>query len=443
MFQYWRDLARKHKRKVIISTGVVAASYFIGKYVASKIEEFQKRIKEENFAKEQVKRRFKQTQNDSYMTFLSLLPVLVEPIYEDLNVEEITGELRSRRSSRKISQSEDNTKSETGLSTVASEEFKVSTKTTQEEGESLQKKMIQNKSKSELWSALKTVSLTRFMTLFYCQSMLIIYLHLQLNILSRKSYYESAVKLASVRDADLIKSAGNSSNQGDENTLPEQAFLSFSWWFLNKGWLQLKNIIEDSVEDVFGEINPRQKLSIKEFASLINTCQQTIYKKLQSGEDLQNDSSDAIVNFLLPPHDKEFYLLQQTNSADFLADFNADITNTENLEKFLAELRGYLQNEQVTSLLNILVTVGISLVLDNILADIEANTALKSNIDASEPNATKKGSENLKLASLLALITKQSNKLTNNSLDNDILCTLNNLQELEDLSANVYSNFIS
>lgn len=180
MFQYWRDLARKHKRKIIVSTGVVAASYLIGKYVASKIEEFQKRVKEEKFAKEQVKRRFKQTQNDSYMTFLSLLPVLVEPIYEELNVEEITRELRSRRPSRKNAQTEDNTKSEAGLSTVASEEFNTPITTTPKDEQILQS-TIQNKSKSELWGALKIISLTRFLTLFYSQSILIIYLHLQLN----------------------------------------------------------------------------------------------------------------------------------------------------------------------------------------------------------------------------------------------------------------------
>ncbi len=440
MFQYWRDLARKHKRKIIVSTGVVAASYLIGKYVASKIEQFQKRVKEENFAKEQVKRRFKQTQNDSYMTFLSLLPVLVEPIYEELNVEEITRELRSRRPSRKNAQTEDNTKSEAGLSTVASEEFNTPITITPKDEQILQS-TIQNKSKSELWGALKIVSLTRFLTLFYSQSILIIYLHLQLNILSRKSYYESAVKLASIRDADLETPDSLSEDEG--NTLPEQAFLSFSWWFLNKGWLRLKDIIEDSVEDVFGEIDPRQKLTIKEFASLINTCQQAIYKKLRNDENAESlDSNQSvIVSSLLPPHDKEFYLLQQTNSADFLAEFNSDIANTENLEKLLTELKEYLANEQVISLLNLLVTVGISLVLDNILATVETSSVSKADTEANEPSIAEISPEKLKLASLLALITKQSNKLTNSSLDNEILGTLNNLQELEDFSASIYSNF--
>lgn len=184
-------------------------------------------------------------------------------------------------------------------------------------------------------------------------------------------------------------------------------------------------------------------MTIKEFASLINTCQQAIYKKLRNDENAESlDSNQSvIVSSLLPPHDKEFYLLQQTNSADFLAEFNSDIANTENLEKLLTELKEYLANEQVISLLNLLVTVGISLVLDKILVTVERSSVSKADTEANEPSIAEISPEKLKLASLLALITKQSNKLTNSSLDNEILSTLNNLQELEDLSASIYSNF--
>ncbi|VEU21325.1 DEKNAAC102333 [Brettanomyces naardenensis] len=446
MFQYWRELARRHRKKIIISTGVIAVTYLVGSYVAKKVNEFQERLKEENFAKEQVKRRFKQTQSDCYMTFLSLLPVLIEPIYEELNVEEITRELQNRRSDKSRVVSSGVAQSEVGLSTVASDDLSSadqqgrSNSNSNNEGAPEEQK----KTKTELWNTLKIVSLTRFLTLLYSESLLIIYLHLQLNILSRKSYFETAVKLASQRsakqgrDSDIIFDAAVS-NVVEESTLPEQAFLSFSWWLLNKGWVQIKNVIEDSVEDVFGEINPRQELNIEEFSALINAVQQKIYARLQRLEE--PSSPELIVSSLLPPPDLVFFLLQQTNDMEFLSNFNANLANGENLDKLLRELNNYLGNEQVPSILNLLVAVGISKVLDNIFGDMVAKGMASNAQSAEKDEAEEQKSAKVKLASLLASVTKQSNKLTNNSFDNDILYTLNNLQELDDLSASVYSNF--
>lgn len=439
MFQYWRDTFKKHRRGILISGGIAAATYVAGKYIAGKVSEFQDKLKQETFAKEQVKRRFKQTQNDCYMTFLSLLPVLVEPIYEDINVEEITRELQSRRSTRSKHKTagspSDQARSVSGLSTVVSEEFGVK-QLSQDDNEDSEKLGTgfagSRMSKAELWDTLKIKSLTRFLTVLYSEAILIVFLHLQLNILSRRSYYETAVKLASQRTGVYT----GEEKTTPESTLPEQAFLSFSWWFINKGWQQFKAIIEESVEDVFGEIKPRQELTIDEFAALINTVQQKVHTKILIGtEDDNGNSTNVIVTSLLPTPDMEFYLLQQTNGISFLTDFNSDPANSDTLSKLLDELKDYLTNEQVASMLNLLVTVGISKVLDNIFSGMIDKGADDQGL------LTEQRQKKVKLASLLASITKQSSQLTSNSFDNEILFVLNNLQELDDLSATVYSNF--
>lgn len=412
LFQYLGDLTRRHKKRVLISTGVVfAVSWVVGSYVTSKISEFQERLKEENFAKEQVKRRFKQTQSDCYMTFLSLLPVLVEPIYEDLNVEEITKELQSRRK-----KGGDASRSE-AVSTVLSEDLSESGAAVPQGSE---------KTKTELWNQLKIESLTRFLTLLYAESLLVVFLHLQLNILSRKSYFETAVKLAAQKnhfEQAIVEE--------DDESLAEQAFLSFSWWLLNKGWVQFRDVCRSSVEDVFGEMNPREELTLDEFARLINVVQ----KKVLGSEDVPGPMHRLVLDALLPPQESNFFLLQQTNDLGFLSKFNADLTNVRSLEKLLGELKDYLQNDQIPSIANLLVTVGISRTLDNISADLQSKRTGQE-VDASDRRAQK-----IKLASLLASITKQGHQLTNGSFDNDTLFTLNNIQELDDLSASVYSNF--
>ncbi|KAH3668048.1 hypothetical protein OGAPHI_001802 [Ogataea philodendri] len=444
MFQYCRDLVSRHKKKILFSTGLVAFSYVVSTYVSNKLAELQERLKEENFAKEQIKRRFKQTQNDCYMTFLSLLPVLTEPIYETLNVEEITKELQNKRLERQKSKNLPvGNVTDPALSTVLSDDFSVHNEketTVQASGPT------QIKTKTELWNELRNQSITRFLTLLYCESLLIVFLHLQLNILSRRSYLDTAIKLASkTKGIKLENDSGISLDGGygsfedesdhsaqDEN-LAEQAFLSFSWWLLNKGWTELEKKIGASVEDIFGEINPRQELSIEEFATLINKTQQIIDKDINSSADLE---PSAVITSLIPPANLEFFLLQQTNDMDFLANFNNNLQNSENLSKLLDELKGYLNNEQVSAIISLLVTVGISKVLDNIVVNLMNK---QKNPDREEQVLTQ--IPKVKLASLLASITKQSNQLTNNSLDNEILYTLNNLQELDDLSASVYSNF--
>ncbi|ODV88074.1 hypothetical protein CANARDRAFT_210343 [[Candida] arabinofermentans NRRL YB-2248] len=474
MFQYCSDIFKRHKKKFLFSTGLIAVSYVASTYITSKINQFQEKLKEENFAKEQIKRRFKQTQNDCYMTFLSLLPVLTEPIYELLNVEDITKQLQLKRQERLKSNNLTSISNDPALSSVLSDDFSTHSQIEKEVKQPISiSNSNSNKSKTQLWNDLKIESLTRFLTLLYCESLLIIFLHLQLNILSRKSYLETALKLASkskgiklenesgisldsnynLIDDDDLSTGSNSSESNlnsnnsldDDNNLPEQAFLSFSWWLLNKGWLEIKSNVEQSIEDVFGEINPRQELSIDDFASLINRTQQIIDKNLTISNTDQDQDQDTplIVSSLLPPSNLEFFLLQQTNDLEFLSNFNNNILNFENLNKLLIELKNYLLNDQINSIISLLVNVGISKILDNIVLQL-LNKNNNNNNNTQEIQIQDDGVEKLpkiKLASLLALITKQSNQLSNNSLDNDILYTLNNLQELDDLSASVYSNF--
>ncbi|KAG7859793.1 hypothetical protein KL919_002498 [Ogataea angusta] len=455
MFQYCRDLVSRHKKKLLFGTGVIAVSYAVSSYVSNKLAELQERLKEENFAKEQIKRRFKQTQNDCYMTFLSLLPVLTEPIYEALKVEDITRELQNKRFERQKAKNlpVGNT-TDPALSTVLSDDFSVHN----ERETPMHTGIPQTKSKTQLWNELRNQSITRFLTLLYCESLLIVFLHLQLNILSRRSYLETAIKLASKTKGIKLENESNvdldsaslfldndeelaTGSSGQDENLAEQAFLSYSWWLLNKGWIDIKNKVESSVEDIFGDINPRQELSIDEFATLINKTQQIIDKEIYAEKESEpltepEASSSAVITSLLPPANMEFFLLQQTNDMEFLTNFNNNIKNSENVSKLLNELKGYLMNDQVSAIISLLVTVGISKVLDNIVVNLMNK---QKNPDHEEQVLTE--IPKVKLASLLASITKQSNQLTNNSLDNEILYTLNNLQELDDLSASVYSNF--
>ncbi|CDK29316.1 unnamed protein product [Kuraishia capsulata CBS 1993] len=451
MFESWTRFFRRNRRRLLISTGLLAILYVGSKYLTSKLVALQKRLTEENFAKEQIKRRFQQTQRDCYLTFLSLLPVLAEPILHELPVESITRQLQSKRLNRAGGGSANNN-NQTNSSTILSDDFSLAPS-----DPTRQQTLVapEQKSKTQLWSELKLQTITRFFTLAYSESLLIVFLHLQLNILSRRSYLETALKLASQNNG--IQLIDNEISGGDES-ISEQAFLSFSWWLLNKGWLEIKKQVETCVEDVWGELNPRQELTMVEFASLIQRTQSLVEsvvlapgsskpQRLESSISASyevvhsNESESTMLKSLLPPEELEFFLLQQTNDLEFLTRFNSNVENTESLSNLLQELEGYLARPELTLVLSSLATTGIARTMDKIAVSLIPKADLSNESADADALLAADDIPKAKLAAYLAQITKQSISLTNNSVENEILLTMNNLQELNDISASVYSNF--
>lgn len=398
MLSYLRNLLRRNRRKVFISTTIVAAIFATTKYVAYKFREAQKRIEEERFAREQIKLRFQQTQHDCFVVFLSLLPMLKDSVYGNLNVERITGELNARRMEKQLGQEQ--LSSSYGSASIS------------ESASQLGEAFAENrKSKIELWQDLKIISVARFLTTLYSESYLMLLIHLQLNVLSRRSYLESAIKLA-----EQSKGIEMLNNQDlDEENLAEQAFLSFSWWIINKGTAHLVETIETQVRDVFSSVEPRDVVSFDDFVSLI--------KKTQSQIETQTLNSAFISKCILPPSEQNFFLLQQTNDFDVLAKFNNNVTNTEKLNHLLSELSTYLNDESVAEIVKSLVHAGADKVLETVGASYQGT----------ERNR-------LKVASLVGHLTKHSAKLTENLSENETLEKMNFVLSLEELSAKVYSN---
>lgn len=429
MFHYLRELYRRHRTKVIFATGFAAFSYLIGIYVKNKISEFQNQLREENATRTLIKKRFLQTQKDCYMTFLSFLPVLIEPIFKELDVEEVTKSLKLIRRNKNLIND--------GKSEINSEDLTSSTSTSAAVDIAVNedvKKAV--KSKVELWQELKIKSLTRFLTLIYSETLLIILLHLQLNIISRKSYLKTALKLASknqgIKLIDLENDDDNNDNNLLDKDLPEQAFLSFTWWFLNKGSMKLKDIINKSVEEVFDEITLREELSMEQFSNLILEVQKNVDSKLFE--------KNVIISLALPPKEEEFELLQNTNTTEFLTSFNHNVNNMQTLQKMNTELQEYLESEQVSQLVKGISTIGISSILSNVDHNLHLKQELKNEI-ATDTSESASATTKWKLVFILAVLTPQANELASRRIDNNILYTMNNVGELDELSASVYSNF--
>ncbi|KAF9157943.1 peroxin [Actinomortierella ambigua] len=95
-----QGFAQRHRRGLMITAGITGGIYMMGKYAKSKLIEFQEKSAQERTAKENMKRRFEQNQQDCVFTVLSLLPTLGDQLLHELNVELITAKLQQSRSQR-------------------------------------------------------------------------------------------------------------------------------------------------------------------------------------------------------------------------------------------------------------------------------------------------------------------------------------------------------
>ncbi|ODQ61374.1 hypothetical protein WICANDRAFT_104454 [Wickerhamomyces anomalus NRRL Y-366-8] len=356
-----------------------------------------------------------QTQKDALYTIYALIPVLSAPIFESLPVEEITKSLQARRLEKKTGGLSGS--SNLGASSIGDEGS--STTTDQQPVDAQSPNTLDRKTKNELWSELKSQTLTRLLTLIYSNALLILFTRLQLNILARREYLEDALKVAATKHGfnDRIDMVDNTSTEST-NYVNEQAYLSYSWWLLNRGWITIRERVKNAVDEVFEEINPRAELSLDDFAILIGRAQTLIE---------QEDDSNFISSALLPPSNLETFVVQQTLDEDNLSSLSKD---NSILRILIDETKNYVNSSSSQIVLNSLINVGITTVLNNIALSLSAK----------DPNQEPPNEIKVKLAILLANVTRASNDFKNTT-NCDYVNNMDKVPELDELSASVYSNF--
>ncbi|KAF9282116.1 peroxin [Mortierella alpina] len=136
-----QGFVNRHRRGLAITAGITGGVYLMGKYAKSKLIDFQEKSASERTAKENMKRRFEQNQQDCVFTVLSLLPTLGDQLLHELNVELITAKLQQTRSQRSTPQPTPDssmvlppkpTEAETKPAAVSGEDKKVEGETTEE-----------------------------------------------------------------------------------------------------------------------------------------------------------------------------------------------------------------------------------------------------------------------------------------------------------------------
>lgn len=393
LYTYFRELVRRNRRRVIVGLLLAAGTYVVTGFIQRKVAQIQDRLKEENATRELIKKRFNQTQRDCAMTFESFVPMLAETVSTRLDVDGVVMGLRMSKS----------------IKSSSSEEL--------------------GRSKQDLWRDLKSMSLARLFTMSYVEGLLVILIHLQLNIISRKSYMRTAMRVASrVEGVELMDA------EEDQGDISEQAFLSLTWWILNRGWPRVQTIVERHVEATFGDVSLRDDLSLDEFSELLAQVQRGV------DHDLFDHDQEQLFSALLPGTQEDLnVLLSASNSQEFLQVFYADapststdasgvptteLTNAQTLTTLQTELTSYLRTTDR------LLTTLVSLCVSHILQC--THETLETRAQAAPAPSTPK---------LALILTTMASKLPELDSSPMLHAKLNGVDLLDDLCASVYSNF--
>lgn len=428
-----RGIVRRHRGKIVFSLSVFAGLLTAGSVFLWLVKRWlyrqQLRLTEQHFIREQIRRRFAQTQEDSLYALYELIPVFSLVVGRKLDLEELVIALRDKKLNKMGNRASDDGVS-SGISTSV---------TSNGTPGSLQGN-AETRSKAELWNDLKIKSIVKLVTVVYTVSSLLLLTRLQLNILTRREYLETAVKMAVEKEGkdeglgnwfksiwtdarakeSSSSSTTSSSFMGNSKTsyINEQAFLSLSWWLLNRGWLEYETVAQESVELEFGNLSPRDTLPLEEFSNRLTNVFVNVNEKILKSSQLQQA--------LLPSRQMELFVLQQTLDPEALGVVQRDSTV---LSQLLNETTQCIESTASAMVLESLINES----FQYIMTQVEANTSTK-----------KRSGQGYQIA-VFSIACKDccTSVLKSGvvSMDNELLSRLDTCPQLEDLSASVYSNF--
>ncbi|KAI9706820.1 MAG: peroxin [Bogoriella megaspora] len=485
MFQGTRRWFRRNRTNFAIGAGILGAGYLAGQYVLGKISEARQRMSDERIAKENLRRRFEQNQEDCTLTVLALLPTLKENIIEALPVERTVDELK-QKSAERVSKS-------AGASDIAPSDLQsgpsIPPSVTDEDGSaSLQSssfvhasQMAQSatspsasipqkprKSKVQLWNEMK----------IDCRlSLLSLLTRIQLNLLGRRNYLSSVITLASPPQQGPRISL---ENRDDDNFEPaygndfetNRQYLAFSWWLLHRGSKDILEVVKEVVQAVFGPLSPKEELTMERLSQLTLEVRKRI-----EGATEEDRRSKRWLTFLLPPSSSQSIVLHESGIiapispppySDTSTPSPPEVTISPSLRRLLNETSDLADSPTFSHVLTLLLDSSFSLLIDSKIASQAykqpplSNTLYSSQrvteLSDHDPSSSTPSHPAAKLAIILSVFCKQAHAISagdGSDVDdigalnpiqapatpgNEYLAAMETVRDLEAFAAVVYSS---
>ncbi|KAK3379338.1 Peroxin-3 [Lasiosphaeria ovina] len=470
MFGATRRWFHRNRTPIAIGLGVVGAGYVVTHYVLNKLNDARERMSSDRIAKENLRRRFEQNQEDCTFTVLALLPTATTNILEAMNTEKITYEIqqlkgpvaktRSVGSVSPPSLSETNATDDDGRSIISvSVQSEAGVHASQisvppplatvdggpQEGPPAQPQKAR-KTKRQLWDDLTISSITRAYTLLYTLGLLAMLTRIQLNLLGRRSYLSSVVSLATGGAQATI------SLENNDDDSPEQAYgsdfdvnrkyLTFSWWLLNRGWVDVMQRVEQAVRQVFGQLSPRDSITLSTFSELTSDVRRLVEGSVPGSAA----SGTRWLPFLLPPPNMEDFVLRESGVLDEAASSTSSVSppaspsSAASLRRLLDETSDLVESPTFSQVLTQILDQGFSVLLDKKLTAgafdaAPPTTGPAPSIDLRESHISRA----VLLPKILSVLARQAHVI-GNGMPNEYLQAMEAVRDLEGFAAVVYSS---
>ncbi|EUC27274.1 hypothetical protein COCCADRAFT_10090 [Bipolaris zeicola 26-R-13] len=460
MIQSTRRWFRRNRTNFAIGAGVLGAGYLAGQYVLGKLGEARQRMSDDRIAKENLRRRFEQNQEDCTFTVLAILPTATENILEAIPVEQVLEELqkqKAERLARSVGPSEIASSAPPSVADTADDDAKSSSLQTDsfihasqiatgdhdaagpaEGGPEASADKKPKKTKAQLWNEMKISSITRAFTLLYTLCLLTLLTRIQLNLLGRRNYLASVVSLAAPQPT-AEGSRINLENHDDDNF--EQAYgndfetnrryLSLSWWLLHKGCLDLIEKVRTAVQEVFGLLNPREEITLEKLSELTLEV-----RKRVEGATEEERRTCKWLTFLLPPQDQEDYVLRESGMTS--SSESTSPTTATSLRRLIDETSDLIDSPAFTHVLTQLLDAAFSHLVDDKISHLSYKIPPVSDNHARVTEIVG-GDVKAKVANSLAVFCRQAHSIGSGA-NNEYLAAIESVGGLEAFAAVVYSS---
>ncbi|KAF2750307.1 Peroxin-3 [Sporormia fimetaria CBS 119925] len=463
MISATRKWFRRNRTNFAIGAGVLGAGYLAGQYVLGKLNEARQRMSDERIAKENLRRRFEQNQEDCTFTVLAILPTATENILEAIPVEQVLDELQKHKAERlarsvgasELASSVAPSVTDDDNKSFQSESFAHASQVTVDSGSGTGSaegaeatasgtEKRPKKSKAQLWNEMKISSISRAFTLLYTLSLLTLLTRIQLNLLGRRNYLASVVSLATPSQGTKI----NLENHDDDNFEhaygtdfeTNRRYLSFSWWLLHRGCMDLMRKVQDAVKEVFGAVNPREEMTLGKLSEL--TLE--VRKKVEGATEEERRTKKWLP-YLLPSLADESYVLRESG----MDPASSTTPPTPSLRRLVDETSDLIDSPAFTHVLTLLLDAAFSHLIDIRLAQqaykIQPPLPTTSPSNAAVPriqdvtDAVESSEAKAKVANALAVFCKQAHAIGSGA-ENEYLAAVESVPSLEAFSAVVYSS---
>ena len=327
------------------------------------------------------------------------------------------------------------------------------------------------KSKAQLWQEMKIHSITRALTLLYTISLLTMFTRIQLNLLGRRTYLSSVVQLASP-PAQVEDSRISMENRDDDNYEnmygndfeTNRKYLTFSWWLLHRGSKQIMERVMVVVKEVFGAVNIREDISLDRLSELVMQCRRNI-----EGHTEEERREAKWLEYLLPPKDKEAFVIRQSTMSESEDSPSPEARATEDpmtasaieaesitgsLRRLLDETSDLIDSPTFTLVLSRLLDASFSHLVDYRIATEAYKVTGLAAPGTEQPRITEIPDTKCKLAHILPIFCRQAHVMATGSgeldaiagvasqqaLGNEYLAAIDQVHDLGAFAAVIYSS---